>query len=151
MTEKATSIVAQAKQWASYYGPFTGGEQAAVLSVPLRIRAAWESNDADAFADVFIENGSLLLGDDQLDGREEIRAHMAEGFAGPYQGARVTEQPLEIQFLTPDVALAITQGGVVPAGDSELASEREERAMWVCVKGPDGWRLAAQQTSPLKG
>ena len=73
MSGKASSLVAGAKQWASLYGDYANGKEGAVLTVPLRLRAAWESNDADALADVFIENGSMLIGDEQLKGREEIR------------------------------------------------------------------------------
>src|SRR3954470_7511771 len=55
MSEKASSLVAQAKQWATYYGKFTQGEESAALTAPLRARAAWDANDADAFAGVFTE------------------------------------------------------------------------------------------------
>src|SRR5437763_9904928 len=46
----------------SYYRGFTSEDEKAVLTVPMRIQAAWAANDADAFAAVFTDNGSLLMG-----------------------------------------------------------------------------------------
>jgi uncharacterized protein (TIGR02246 family) len=149
MSDKAASLVAQAKQWASYYGNYPNGTEGAVLTVPLRIRAAWERNDADAFAEVFIDNGSLLVGDEQLRGREEIRSYMAEAFGGTYRGTSISEEPVEIQMLTDDTAIAITQGGICQVGESAVDPAGEYRAMWVIVQQHGDWRLAARQTSPI--
>lgn len=151
MTEKAASLVAQAKQWATNYGDYPNGEEGAVLSVPLRVRAAIDRNDADALAEIFTENGSLLVGDTQLRGREEIRSYMADAFAGNYGGARVNEEPLEIRMLTDDVAMTITQGGLVLPGESEVAPEREMRTVYMTVKQDGEWRLISQQSSPMRG
>ncbi|MEU4775981.1 SgcJ/EcaC family oxidoreductase [Micromonospora sp. NPDC023644] len=148
---KAAELVKGAKQWASHYGQYANGTEGAVLTVPLRFRGAWESNDADAVADVFTENGSMLAGDNQLKGREEIRAYLREAFAGPYQGARLVDEPLEIKMLTDDVALAVTQGGIVRDGAGELAPEDEVRTTWVVARRDGDWHLMSHQSSPLKG
>ena len=81
-------------------------------------------------------------------GRDEIRAFMAQGFAGPYKGTRVTGQCLDVRFLGPDVALLLTAGGVLAPGETEVAAERAIRASWLLVRTPEGWRLAAYQNSP---
>ncbi|GAA3126540.1 SgcJ/EcaC family oxidoreductase [Streptosporangium carneum] len=151
MSDEAAALVAQARQWAGNYGRYSNGVEGAVLSVPLRIRAAWESGDADAFADVFVDNGSLLVGDTQLRGREEIRAYMAEGFAGPYRAARVVEEPVEVRLVAADVALAVTDGGILRDGETELAPGQAGRAMYVIVKQGQEWKLISHQTSPIAG
>lgn len=151
MTEKAADLVAQAKQWASYYGDYSNGPEGAVLTVPLRVRAAWEANDADALADVYTENGSELIGDTQLKGREEIREYMARAFAGPLKGASIIEEPVRISLLAEDVAVAVTQGGLRYAGEEEPAPANAYRATWVVVRRNGDWSLLAHQTSPLKG
>jgi uncharacterized protein (TIGR02246 family) len=147
----AASLVTGAKQWASNYGDFANGEEGFVLTAPLRVRAAWDANDADAFADMFIENGSLLAGDNQLVSREQIRSYMAEAFGGAYKGSRLTFQPLEIRLLTDSAAIAITQGGVIRDGEKSVADTNEVRAVWVAVKRDGDWRIASYQTSPVKG
>ena len=136
----------------SYYRQFTGADEKAALTIGLRIQAAWAANDADAFADVFAENGSLLMRDEQLKSRAEIRSYMADGFAGPFRGARVTGWPLEVKFLDDDVVCFVTQGGIVLATDDELLPEREIRAVWVAVRrAPGKLELMSHQSSPIKG
>ncbi|MEV0155446.1 SgcJ/EcaC family oxidoreductase [Micromonospora sp. NPDC050686] len=136
----------------SYYRRFTRPDEKAALTIGLRIQAAWAANDADAFADVFAENGSLLLGDEQLTSREEIRAYLAKGFAGPLRGARVTGWPLEVTFLNDDAAFLVTQGGIMYATDDELLPQREIRAVWVIARrAPGVLELMSHQGSPIRG
>ena len=151
MTGKASSLVAQAKEWATYYGNFTKGEEGAAYTVPLKVRAAWDSNDADAIADVFTDNGSMLVGDQQLRGRDEIRSYLAAAFDGGWNGTKLTEEPEEIRLITADVALAVTRGGTVAPGATEVDPDQLVRAMYVIVKQDGAWRLASHQTCPIKG
>jgi uncharacterized protein (TIGR02246 family) len=118
----------------------------------MRIQAAWAANDAEAFADVFAEHGSLLMQDDQLTSSEQIRAYMTHAFNGPYKGARVKGLPIAVSFLGDDVAMVITEGGVLMPGDVDIAAERLIRATWVIVKQTDGrLKLVSHQSSPIKG
>jgi uncharacterized protein (TIGR02246 family) len=134
----------------SYYRQFTAEDEKAVLTVPMRIQAAWASNDPDTFAATFADQGSLLMGDNQLTSKEEIRAFMRAGFDGPLRGARVKGWPLSIDFLSSDVALAITEGGIIMSGETETAPERRIRAVWIVVRQPDGrLELLSHQSSPI--
>lgn len=136
----------------SFYRSFTSAEEKAVLTVPQRIAHAWLTNDADAFADTFTENGSLLLQDNQLTSREQIREYMRNGFSGGLAGAKVNGWPLDVRFLAPGVAMAITEGGIIMEGETEIAQERRIRAVWVIVPGEDGGlRLFSHQSSPITG
>jgi uncharacterized protein (TIGR02246 family) len=135
----------------SFYGPFTDEADKAVLTVPMRIMAAWAANDPDTFASIFTGNGSLLMQDNQLTSREEIRAYMAAGFEGPLKGAAVTGWPLYVKYLTPAAAIVVTQGGILMAGDTELAPERQIRATWVIVAQDGQWKLLSHQSCPIKG
>lgn len=137
---------------ASYYREFTGEDEKAVLTVAMRIQAAWATNDAGVFADIFTENGSLLMQDDQLQGREQIRSYMTTGFEGPYRGARVQGWPVAVKFLSDDVSIVITEGGILLGGETELVPERLIRATWVIVKQEDGHlKLLSHQSSPVNG
>jgi uncharacterized protein (TIGR02246 family) len=151
MSKDAATLVTEAKQWASQYGDYSNGEKGAAFTAPLRVRAAWEANDADAFAEMFTENGSMLVGDLQLMNREEIRSYMADAFSGGYRGSRLTEEPQEIRMLTGTVALAVTEGGVLRAGQETLESTELVRGVWVIVKQGGDWRVASRQDCPIKG
>lgn len=123
----------------------------ALAEVPQRIVAAWAAHDAVAFADVFTEDGSLILpGDIFLKSREAIRTFMAGAFSGPYKGTRVFGEPLLLKPLGDGVALVITQGGVIASGADNVAPDQEIRATWVLVEQDGDWRVTAYQNTPIR-
>jgi uncharacterized protein (TIGR02246 family) len=132
-------------------GPGSSADLAAVVGVVHGIVAAWAEHDADAFAAVFTEDGTMVLpGDVYKRGRGEVRGFMAAAFQGPYRGTQVTGQPLGIRFISADVAVMITEGGVLAPGETEVAPERQIKATWVVVRQGAGWQLAAYHNSPSK-
>lgn len=148
---KAASLVERAKEWASYYGKYANGPEGAVITVPLRIRAAWDNKDADAFAGIFTDNGSFIIGDETLTSPDEIRDFVKQAFDGPGAGTRWHEDAVEITLLGPDVAVAIMQGGIVLEGESAPARERTHRAVYLTVKRDGDWKLLSLQTNPIGG
>ncbi|MBO1413350.1 SgcJ/EcaC family oxidoreductase [Streptomyces sp. FH025] len=133
----------------AYYGEFTSEREKDVLSVPLRLVAAWAHNDAEGVADSFTEDGILILPGDVLKrGREEIRVFMAAAYAGPFKGTGVTGAPVDVRFASDDVALIRTHGGILAPGETEIAEELAVRSTWVVVRTDGEWRLAAYQNSP---
>jgi len=126
----------------------TSTETAAVAAVPGKIIAAWTAHDAQAFAEVFTADGTMILPGLYQKGRENIAAFMGAAFQGPYRGSQVTGTPIDLRFLTDDTAVVITKGGVVPAGETELPEGATVRATWVVVKQNGEWLLAAYQNCP---
>ncbi len=149
----ATAILAAAgvPEDPGYYHEFTAAEEKAVLTVPMRIQQAWELNDPDLFAETFAEDGSLLMQDTQLTSREQIRTFMRDGFGGAYRGAKVRGWPLSVRFLAPDVAVVVSQGGIILAGEEEVSEARRVRVTWVVVNKDGVPRLFSHQSSPLAG
>lgn len=127
---------------------FTAADQAAVAALPARMIETWAAHDADAFAELFTEDGTLILPGVYKKGRVEIRSFMATAFAGPYKGSRVTGQPVDIKPLGPDAVALITQGGVISAGETELADKAAIRASWILTKRDGSWQLAVYQNCP---
>lgn len=123
-------------------------DQAAVAAVPQRIVEAWANHDAEAFAAVFTEDGTMILPGSYRKGREEISAFMADAFRGPYKGTQVTGKPISVTFLNSEAGVLVTHGGVLASGQSELSDETAIRASWVVVKKDGEWQLAAYQNSP---
>ncbi|MGJ9423290.1 SgcJ/EcaC family oxidoreductase [Aeromicrobium sp. CF3.5] len=148
----ATDILTKAgvEEDTTYYGEFDAPDQRAVQAVAQRIQVAWATNDADAFAEVFAENGSLLLQDTQLTSREEIREFMTAGFAGPFKGAHVEGGPLHLEFLSDTVAVLVTHGGIIFDGQSAIEPQNEIRAIWVISRSAPGvLELVSHQSSPV--
>lgn len=122
-------------------------EMAAIAALTQKVVAAWAYNDADSFAGVFVEDGTMILPGMYLKGRDAIHAYLVESFAGQYKGTQVTGRPLDLRLLSADCGILLTQGGVLPAGHTEVPDEQSIRASWVVVKRDGQWWLAAYQNS----
>jgi uncharacterized protein (TIGR02246 family) len=133
----------------AYYGDFTSAKEKEALSVPLRLVSAWSRNDAAGVAEVFTEDGIMILpGDVYKCGRQEIRSFMAAAYAGPFKGTGVTGRPVDVRFVSDDVALLRTHGGILAPGETEIDPELAVRSTWVTVKKDGQWLLAGYQNSP---
>lgn len=128
-------------------GP-SGADQAAIAALPNQLTAAWAAHDANSFAELFTEDGTLILPGYYRKGRDEIREFMTAGFAGRYKGSRVTGQPIDIKPLGTGAAALITQGGVLAPGETEVSAKAAIRASWILVKRNGQWLLAVYQNCP---
>ncbi|MFE6610161.1 SgcJ/EcaC family oxidoreductase [Amycolatopsis sp. NPDC057786] len=126
----------------------TDADKAAIAALTQKVIAAWAYHDADAFADVFTEDGTMILAGSFADGREEIRAFLKDAYATNYKGTQVTGKPVSLRFLSADSAVLLTQGGVLYKGESEVADHNAIRASWTVARQDGEWRLAAYQNTP---
>ena len=122
--------------------------RAAVAAVPARMIAAWAAHDAEAFADLFVEDGTLILPGLYRKGRAEIRDFMAESFTTTYRGTRVMGEPIDVKVLGPGAVALITEGGVIAAGERECTAAAAIRASWILVNRDGHWRLAVYHNCP---
>jgi len=123
-------------------------DKMAIASLTQRVVAAWADYDADAFADVFTEDGTMVLAGVYLKGYAAIRDYMADAFEGVYKGTQVTGQPLDMRPLGDDAAILLSQGGVLEPGESEISESAAIHAAWVAVRQDGQWLLAAYQNTP---
>ncbi|WP_037914141.1 SgcJ/EcaC family oxidoreductase [Actinacidiphila yeochonensis] len=129
----------------------TAEDRSGVADVPRRMMTAWAANDASAFAELFTEDGTMVLpGDIFKKGRTTIQEFMAAGYAGPYKGTSVFGAPLDLKFLGADAAVIVTEGGVLAPGESTVAPERQIRATWVLSRQNGVWSIAAYHNSPVQ-
>ncbi|WP_422739182.1 SgcJ/EcaC family oxidoreductase [Micromonospora sp. WMMD729] len=125
-----------------------GSDQAAIGAVSARMVKAWAAHDADAFAELFAEDGTLILPGVYVKGRTAIRDYMADAYRGVYAGTTVTGAPIDVKPLGPGAVALLTVGGVIAAGRTELADGDAIRASWILVKRDDAWLLSVYQNCP---
>jgi uncharacterized protein (TIGR02246 family) len=124
----------------------------AVRQILRDITAAWDSNDADAFAAHYLDDATVVLPGGVLHrNREEIRAFMAAGFDGPLKGTTGIDDPEIVRFAGSDVAVVVSRAGFLLPGETELPASRQRRATWTLVRGDGGWRVAAYTNTPTAG
>jgi uncharacterized protein (TIGR02246 family) len=128
----------------------TTAETEAVLDLLNQLSAAWAANDAEAFTNLFTDDGTVVLpGDVYLYGHEAILSFMSRGYQGPYRGTGVTGSALSVRFIDSNTSIMVTEGGVLAPGETEVAPQRAIRATWVCVNDNGTWKLSAYHNSPV--
>ncbi len=120
----------------------------AVREVLRGVYAAWAENDADAFAELYVEDATLVMPGTYHKNRDEVRAYMAAAFAGSLRGSKAFDEPRNVRFLGDDVAVVTGEGGILSAGESEFPDERRVRATWVLCRQGGKWLVAAYHNCP---
>jgi len=125
-------------------------DQAAVATLPQQLLTAWADQDGDSIADLFTDDGTLILPGIFRQGREDIRVYFKDAFENQYRGTQVVGTPLGLRFFGPDAALLLSAGGVLAAGETEVSDGQAIRASWFAVRVDGEWKLAAYQNTTAK-
>lgn len=120
---------------------------AGVQAVFDQIYAAWAAGDADAFAELYTEDATVAMPGVYYHGREAVRHHMAQGFAGPLKGSRGVDTPHHIRVLG-DTAIVVSRAGIQLAGEPGVPADREVTATWVLARQDGRWLVAAYANTP---
>ncbi|MFF0306950.1 SgcJ/EcaC family oxidoreductase [Streptosporangium sp. NPDC004379] len=123
-------------------------DREAVLGLLHAVYAAWADNDADAFVAPYAEDATSILPGSYRRDREEIRARMAAGFAGPLKGSRVVDEVQSVRFPGADAAVVVSRSVVLMAGESEAPGGRQVMATWMCSRRDGGWVIDAYHNCP---
>ncbi|MFD5814524.1 SgcJ/EcaC family oxidoreductase [Streptomyces sp. NPDC127038] len=130
----------------------TTDDSQAVRAVLDRLYSAWADYDADAFAELYTEDATVVMPGVFNDGREEIRAYIAAAFDGPLKGSRPLDEPRRIRFPRPGTAVVVSEAGILLAGESEVPAGRQHRATWVLVRdgAEDGsWAITSYHNASV--
>jgi uncharacterized protein (TIGR02246 family) len=120
-----------------------------VLHVIEAVYNAWVDGDADAFAELYTDDATVVQPGVHKKNKGEIHTTMAAGFAGPLRGSRIHDEPQSVRFFGSDTAVVIAEGGILMAGEEEVPAARVVRATWVVVKQDEQWLVAAYHNSPV--
>jgi uncharacterized protein (TIGR02246 family) len=108
-----------------------------------RSTAAWDANDADAFAALYTEDASVVTSVGVSLGREAVRAFMSAGFEGRLKGTKAVENLNSVRFVGGDVAIVDSVSAFVLPGETSVRPGMERRATYVLDRTGGDWRIAA--------
>jgi uncharacterized protein (TIGR02246 family) len=129
--------------------PTRTSDNQAVRDVLGGIVAAWAANDADAFAGFYADDATVVLPGGVFHvGRNEIRAYMAAGFAGPMKGSRSVDEQENVRFIGDNAAIVVSRSGFQLPGENRVPADRLRRATWVLSKRDDRWLVEAYHNCP---
>jgi len=118
----------------------------AVQDVLQQLYTAWADNDAEAFAALYTEDGTIIMPGVFHDGRPAILDFWKAAFADRMKGSRGVDEPQSVRIVGGNTAIMISKGGIVMAGQDEPA--RVVRATWVLTKQDGRWLIAAYSNAP---
>jgi uncharacterized protein (TIGR02246 family) len=124
-------------------------DEVAIQAVLVDSYGAWEAGDAEGMVANYTADATAVLPGSLRDSREVIRESMALAFAGPLQGSSTYNKQLSLRFLGRDAAIAISESGILFAGESEVPDERKVNATWALEKRDGQWLIAAYHNSPV--
>ena len=135
----------------------TGGARAAattdeelVRDIPRQIVRGWSEGSGQAIAAVYADDGVLVAGHGVVvRGPMQIASYHDEQFVADLKGSKLTVQIASVRFLTPDVALLQTEGGILWPGQTQLAAGNRGIQSFVVVKRDGKWRVKLFQNTRI--
>ncbi|WP_188193241.1 SgcJ/EcaC family oxidoreductase [Nonomuraea sp. SYSU D8015] len=67
-------------------------DTSAVQDVLRKVYEAWDAGDADAFAELYLDDATVVMPGTFRRGKAAVRDHMAAAFAGPLKGSRAVDR-----------------------------------------------------------
>jgi uncharacterized protein (TIGR02246 family) len=124
-------------------------DEAELREIPLRMIAAWNRGDGDAFAAPFTDTADFIAFEGtHLHGRAEIAAFHRELFATTVHGTKLEGGVRFVRLLTVDLAVvhAWARYATLPGADQPVAG-RESMQLFVVTRRDGGWLAEAMQNS----
>jgi uncharacterized protein (TIGR02246 family) len=128
----------------------TTDNETAIRGVILATVAAWNANDADAFAALYANDATVVLqGGTFLQGRDEIRGYMRAGFAGRLKGTRGSDEQVSVRPIGDAAVVVVSLSGFLLPGEETPAPERVRRATWTLARHDSEWLVEAYHNCPV--
>ena len=124
-------------------------DEAAIQAVLVDSYKAWEAGDADGMVADYTADATAILPGSLRGGRDVIRESMALAFEGPLKGSSTYNKQLSLRFVSRDAAIAVSESGILFAGETEVPDAGKVNATWVFEKRNGQWLTAAYHISPV--
>lgn len=127
--------------------PPSKADEAAVRALPVKTAEVFP--DPEAITKLLTEDAHYIIGDGtHLRGRAEIIAYFnkllqgQDAFGTSLKGVTATADITDLRFLSKDVAVLQTHGGLLMPGETSVPPERRGIQSWVAVKKDGKWLIA---------
>jgi uncharacterized protein (TIGR02246 family) len=125
-------------------------DEVAINAMLSEMYRAWAANDADGFVRYYTDDATAILPGSLRGSRRVIRDSMAAGFTGPLKGSSTVDRQLSLRFVGENTAIAVSEGGILFAGEDAVPEARKIHATWVFEKRDGRWMVAAYHNSPVQ-
>jgi uncharacterized protein (TIGR02246 family) len=124
-------------------------DDAAIRQIQERQADAWNRHDAGAYAKLFTVDGDVInVVGWWWRGRQEIESKLTAAFAFVFRDSKLTVTDVQVQFLSPSVAIAhvrwTMEGAKAPPG---VPAPREGIQLQVLTRQAGGWLIASFQNT----
>jgi uncharacterized protein (TIGR02246 family) len=106
------------------------------------------NNDADALVAPYAATATAVLPGTYLPDRQAIRATMATLFAAELNGSKGVHQVQSVRFVGADLAIVISKGAMLLAGQTEPDAANRALETWVLSNHDGAWRVQAFHNCP---
>lgn len=124
-------------------------DEAAIRTVLGDSYKGWAAGDADGMVADYTADATAIMPGSLRDSRDSIRESMALAFAGPLKDTSIYSNQLSIRFVGSDVAVVVTESGILFPGQTEVPDEGKVNATWLFEKRDGRWLIAAYHNSPV--
>ena len=109
---------------------------------------AFNAGDAEALANTFTHDAwSVGVTGQVLQGRDEILETSRQLLAGPLRGQFARYVIDDVRQVAPDVTIVRKLAYATDEGGNDLEIDHAMVALYVLVRGSDGWQVAARQNT----
>jgi uncharacterized protein (TIGR02246 family) len=113
-----------------------------------RIYAGFDANDAERYTAGYASRTTVITPGVCLKSRDELRDTMKEYFDGALKGSKGLYDVQRIRFVTDDVAIVISLGSVLLAGQTEPSPTDLFYDTWVFSRASGDWEVEAFHSCP---
>ncbi len=130
--------------------PVLGADEGAVRALYHALLRAWNERDAEAFAALFVADGSMIGYDGTIvDGQAEIARHLGAIFAN-HQTPAYIQKVRQVRFLTAEVAALRGAVGMPSLVTGVINPTLNSIQSLVACKREGVWRVALFQNTPAQ-
>jgi len=106
----------------------------------------WTAADSAGFGRLFTKDADYVSYDGSwAAGAAQLQDNHDKLFRGVIAGSAMVGEIESLRFITDSVAVLVGNGSVLMPWRSKLPKRRLSRQILVCVRTPEGWRIAAIQ------